>query len=66
MKKTSGFLLITGVVLALGGCFEDKPKKALTCDDDPKGRSRAEQIEIGDACFRGKKDQFHKSPYKGW
>lgn len=68
MKKTIGFLVIAGFALTLGGCFEDKPKstKELTCDDDPKGRPRAEQIAIGDACFRGKKDQFHKSPYKEW
>lgn len=64
MKRTMGCVLIAGFTLVLSGCFDDKPKKALTCNDDPKGRPRAEQIAIGDACF--KSGTFHKSPYKGW
>ncbi len=53
------------LVSCLAGCGGDKsPAKALTCADNPTGRSKAEQMEIGDACFRS--GSYTKSPPRVW
>lgn len=62
MNKTTLFALILAGLL--GGCEQSKPLKELTCEDDPKGRSKAEQMAIGDACFR--RGSFHKSSGREW
>ena len=63
MKKAD--LLVLVLVGLLAGCDNAKsPAKELTCKDDPTGRPKAEQIAIGDACFRG--GSFKKSVEIGW
>ncbi|QBS13498.1 entry exclusion lipoprotein TrbK [Legionella geestiana] len=55
-------LILTG---ALAGCDSSKPSgRPLTCADSPQGRSKAEQMEIGEACFRG--GSFKKSSNREW
>lgn len=62
MNKTTLLALI--LTSLLSGCEQSKPLKELTCKDDPKGRSKAEQMAIGDACFR--RGSFHKSSGRTW
>jgi entry exclusion lipoprotein TrbK len=63
MKKISVLVLVLSGLIA--GCSSEKPsEKRLTCADSPKGRPRAEQMAIADACFlRG---TFKKSPHREW
>ncbi|MBA2710168.1 MAG: entry exclusion lipoprotein TrbK [Tatlockia sp.] len=58
--------LVTPLLLLslLTGCDKPKPLTELTCADSPVGRSKEEQIAIGDACFR--RGTFTKSSGKGW
>lgn len=58
-------LLIVILVSLLSSC-DTKPSSSapLTCHDNPKGRSKAEQMAISDACFRS--GQFKKSANKQW
>ena len=62
MKKTVA--LAVTLMCLLSGCDNPKPVAALTCKDDPTGRSKEEQMAIGDACFRG--GSFKKSSGKVW
>lgn len=62
MKKIT--ILTLTLMCFLSGCEKPKPLKELTCADDPKGRSKAEQMAIGDACFR--RGSFHKSSGHQW
>lgn len=63
MKKTGVLVLVLAGLIA--GCDSAKPtEKVLTCKDDPTGRPKAEQIAIGDACFRG--GSFKKSVAVEW
>ena len=65
MKKISVLVLVLVFVSLMNGCSSEKPaEKRLTCEDSPIGRSRAEQTEIADACFR--RVDFKKSPYRAW
>lgn len=54
-------LLLIGL---LSGCKEPKPVTELTCKDSPKGRPKAEQTAIADACFR--QGSFKKSSGMEW
>lgn len=62
-------LMMTLVAMAmtvwgLTGCERKQDVSALTCQDDPTGRSQEEKQAIGDACF--KSGTYTKSPPKKW
>lgn len=60
-NKVLGLLLVGFIA----GCSNEKPvEKVLTCADNPKGRPKAEQMAIADACFR--RGEFKKSPPMSW
>ena len=59
--------LIAMIITAflIGGCHQKDPDKVkLTCKDDPAGRTKAEQQEIGSDCFRS--GSYTKSAPKNW
>lgn len=62
MKKAVALAMT--LMCLLSGCDNSKPVKELTCKDDPTGRSKEEQMAIGDACFRG--GSFKKSSGRMW
>ena len=64
MKKAVALAVAVTLMCLLSGCENPKPVAELTCKDDPTGRSKEEQMAIGDACFRG--GSFKKSSGKVW
>ena len=55
-------LLLVGL---LSGCDQPpKPATELNCKDSPKGRPKAEQTAIADACFR--QGSFKKNSGMEW
>lgn len=63
MKKTVLVVLILAGLLS--GCGKPKTDLTkLTCNDDPAGPTKEEQMAIADACFRG--GSFKKSSGIQW
>lgn len=63
MKKIRVLALI--LISLLSGCDNAKPsEKPLSCKDNPKGRTQAEQRVIAESCFRS--GSFKKSSGIHW
>ena len=63
MKKA--WVMVLTLMVMLAACDNSTPSETkLTCQDDPKGRSKAEQTMIADACFRS--GGFRKSSGQEW
>lgn len=64
MKKTVAVCMLG---LFIAGCGNSPPpqKVALTCADNPEGRTREERQQIADSCFLTK-GSFKKSKPVEW